>query len=297
MLSTVKFTLAADWTAGNSITVGYAQGVDGGYLSSGDHKISVKNGGNLVQGRDFAVTIGKASASIALAAGMATIPAGSELFVEFHLKGDRRDIDLNTLGVAGRISRRQMAEINFGAAAAAVTNGVAASQALLAATAAGANINGSLLVSGQGAVFDVPRNVVAAWTGTAVLTVTGYDEFGNLMVESSASGTSLTGSKAFKRITKVTTSADVTGLTVGSGVKLGLPVYLPNSVFVIKETEDFASATAGTTVAGVLTKPTATTGDVRGTYTPNSTPDGSKKFSIFVALDDPTYLGSPQFAG
>ena len=41
---------------------------------------------------------------------------------------------------------------------------------------------------------------------------------------------------------------------------------------IIKESQDGATPTAGTFVGGVLTKATATTGDVRGMVTPNVTP-------------------------
>jgi len=147
------------------------------------------------------------------------------------------------------------------------------------------------------ATFDVPRNVVAAWTNTAVLTVTGTDEYGNVMRESSASGTSMTGAKAFKTITSVTTSANITGLTVGSGVRLGLPMYLPNVPNVIVQLQDGAAATAGTVVAGDSAVATATTGDVRGTYSPNSAPNGSLRFELDVIVRSPEYRGNAQFAG
>src|SRR5690606_6346890 len=114
------------------------------------------------------------------------------------------------------------------------------------------------LVSGGEAVFDVPRNVVAAWTGTAVCTVTGKDEYGETVVESSGSGTSMTGKKALKKVTDVSFSAAVTSATVGTGDVLGLPVFLPDSVYVLAELEDGAAASPGTIVAGVSSAATAT---------------------------------------
>jgi hypothetical protein len=166
--------------------------------------------------------------------------------------------------------------------------------------AALALLNGAL-VSGGRCVFDVARNVVAAWTNTAICTVTGKDDRGNTLVEASGSGTSLTGKKAFKEITSVVFNANVTGATVGTGNVLGLPVYLPGTTTsaVLKELEDEATATAGTCVGGLAvgTKSTATTADVRGTYAPNSTPDGAKAFKLLLALEDPSVAGNPQFAG
>ena len=53
----------------------------------------------------------------------------------------------------------------------------------------------------------------------------------------------------------------------------------------------------GTAVMGVLTAPTATTGDVRGTYNPTTTPDGSTAFSLLVSLPDTTYIGVDNYEG
>jgi hypothetical protein len=127
--------------------------------------------------------------------------------------------------------------------------------------------------------------------------VTGTDEYGNVLVESSASGTSLTGNKAFKTITGISVSADVTGLTVGTGTKLGLPAFLADTVDVLREILDGAAATAGTIVAGVIATATATTGDVRGTYTPNSAPNGTRVYELIAALRNPAFKGAAQFAG
>jgi hypothetical protein len=80
--------------------------------------------------------------------------------------------------------------------------------------------------------------VVAAWTTAAVLTITGEDEYGDVVVEKSASGTSLTGKKAFKKITGIATSVNITGLTVGTGNVLGLPVYIERASQIVAEIKD-----------------------------------------------------------
>ena len=107
----------------------------------------------------------------------------------------------------------------------------------------------------------------------------------------------MTGKKAFKEITKVITSADVTGLTVGTGVVLGLPVFLSDTVDIIREILDSVPATAGTVVVGDVATATATTGDVRGTYSPNSAPNGTRVYELTLLLRDPGYKGRAQFAG
>lgn len=306
MLTTVKTILAADWAAAGTITVGFPAGVEGGHLSPYDHKITVKNGANLVQGRDFALTtVNKASAVLTLAAGMGTILAGNELYVEFHLKGDRFDIDPTTIGgntLGNRTSRRQVIEVNFGVPATAAATGVTSAQILGSAT--NLVLDGATVVNGV-AVLDVPRNItltVATTNQSGInFTVYGTDEYGVALIETLAgpNANTVQGNKAFKRITRVASSAAVptNGVSVGYGNKLGFPVFLGNSVDVLYDKENDATITDGTYVAGVLTKPTAATGDIRGTFTPNSASDGAKRFGVVLLTDDPTYLGAPQFAG
>ena len=168
-------------------------------------------------------------------------------------------------------------------------NSIALSQAIT--TAAGCTINGSTAVSGV-AVLDVPRNVVAAWTTAAVLTVIGTDFYGQPQTESSASGTTFTGKKAFATITAISVSTNVTGATVGTGNVLGLP-YKVISGDVFGSTFNDA-ADAGTVVLGDITLPaTATTGDVRGTYTPAGTLNGSSFLGLLIKPQDPsTQFGS-----
>lgn len=176
-------------------------------------------------------------------------------------------------------------------------DGVCASQGVTGGVLA--LINGAL-ASGGVATFDVPRNVVGAWTNTSILTVTGTDVHGATVVESSASGTSMTGVKAFKTITSVVFSATVTGATVGSGAKLGL-TYRPKVGGFIRGRLNEDSADAGTYVAPSRVTATATTVDNRGTYAYAGTANGTNVFTVIYAVDngptDADLFGVPQFAG
>lgn len=221
-----------------------------------------------------------------------TFRAGATYVLDLDLAGYDDEEDPIPVATAFEMSA---VRINLGAPAAADADGAVASQACTAASGLATGINGAL-ASGGVATFDKPRNVVAAWTGTSVLTVTGTDEYGNTVVESSASGTSLAGKKAFKTVTGVAVSADVTGLTIGTGDVLGLPIFLEAPI-ALGEIEDGAKATAGTIVAGVTTAATATTGDVRGTYDPNSACNGSKTFELDVLVRAKSFKGVAQYAG
>jgi hypothetical protein len=143
-------------------------------------------------------------------------------------------------------------------------------------------VNGTSLV-GAVAVADVPRNVVAAWTGTAILTIVGTDFYGQPQTEASPSGVVHTGKKAFATITSFSFNATVTAATVGFGNALGLP-------FAVRSGDIFATAfadgpddiTTNFAVADGTSPATTTTGDVRGTLTPAGTLNGAKFYSALI---------------
>ena len=289
-------TLSADVANAGTFTVGYPTGTNAATFQNGfNHKLVIAQNVEMVAPQQFSLTFGASTITVTNASG-STWLAGAAFYVQADiLGGTLEQADLLQSSLEPVIPAPSVV-INLKSPVVGSSTAVAASQAVLAATASGALINGGVATSSV-ATFDVPRNVIAAWTGTSVITVTGTDVNGSVVVESSASGTSLAGKKAFKTVTKITVSADVTGFTAGSGNVLGLPVYLPTIALILKEIEDNAVATAGTPLAGINSKATATTGDVRGTYVPNSTPDGTKVFRLVVALPDPKYQGATQFAG
>lgn len=223
-----------------------------------------------------------------------TFKDNTTVFLSLDLAGF--DDDDDQAPAANGVTEINLVEISLGKPIASDSDGAVASQACTLAGGLATGINGVLAADGI-ATFDVPRNVVAAWTGAAVLTVTGTDVYGDIIVESSASGTSLAGKKAFKTITAVTTSADITGLTVGNSKVLGLPVFLTSAADVLVQKQDGAAATAGTIVAGAIVDATATTGDVRGTYAPNAAPNGALEFTLMVGVRSSSYQGRAQFAG
>ena len=167
-------------------------------------------------------------------------------------------------------------KVDLGSPATADADGFCASQDLTSAGVASIDATGAgaIAAAALAGINATPRNVVAAWTGTAVITITGTDEYGVTISEASGSGTSFTGKKAFKTVTNIAVSANVTSLTVGQGVVLGLPYFLTSLSDIIQcYFNNVIDATPGG-VVGVTTTATTTTGDVRGTVAP-ATPDGS----------------------
>lgn len=291
---TARVTLAAAVATSGTITVSYPTGTTAGhYAGTYAHKAYAEGLQSLLSApTDFTVSFGASNITVTYL-GTTSIPANTAVLFEFDMIGRNRPaLFTQNLPVPNMSGPLYLREISLGSPIAGAANNISTSAALTAASATGA-----VLLS-YAAALDVPRNIVAGWTTNAVLTVTGRDVYGNVMVERSAGGSAtFTGKKAFASVTSVKTSVDITGLTVGTGNVLGIPVLLPQAAMVIGEAQDGAKATAGTIVAGVTTTATATSGDVRGTYTPNATPDAAKAFQLIVAIPDPTNIGVAQYAG
>lgn len=296
----VAVTLGAVAGYGGSFTASYPAGRTAeDYLGGTDHQLIEQSHPVIFASKgEFSVTFGASNMTVNILTGQTY---GSGQTVNLYL--DRAEIgalgELVTLANPAKMSLMQTVKMTLGAPATAVANGFFASQSLTALGVASVNttVAAAIAAASLAGTADKPRNVVAAWTGTAVLTVTGTDEYGNVVKESSASGTSFTGKKAFKTVTGISVSADVTLLTVGTGVVLGLPMYLPDTADVVREIMDGAAPTAGTLAAGDLTVATATTGDIRGTYSPNSAPNGTRVFELVATVNNPSYKGIAQFAG
>lgn len=152
------------------------------------------------------------------------------------------------------------------------------------------------LVSGGVGTFDVARGVSITSTGNESgisVTVTGTDNNGTALVDviTGPNNTTANGEQAFKTVTSVAVDGATTstnGLNVGSSDVIGYDYRLADKgkalgVFVDGVPETTLTVVAGLAATGTAT---ATTADVRGTFTPNTAPDGSKYFSAVMALDD-----------
>jgi hypothetical protein len=285
-----QVTLSAALPPAGTLTVGYPSGTSRTtYLPGVQHVLSAL-GAVYRSPTQISVALNAASAVITYN-GTTTIPAGTTVTVQLD-SGGPRIVGDGPVPFPRVMRINNLMRFKLGNPVAGAANAICLSQAVSAGVPA-------LLNGATAGTLDVPRNVVAAWTNTAVATVTGFDEYGAPMVERSASGTSLAGLKAFARVTSVTFNAAVTGATVGTGNVLGLPLFIPGTGSIVREIQDLQVATAGTVVAGlsVATASTATTADVRGTYTPNATPNGTITFALIAAIENPEHRGNPQFAG
>lgn len=146
------------------------------------------------------------------------------------------------------------------------------------------------------------RNVTTTVThGSAVvattLLISGYDMYLEPMSELltvTAGTTSKTaaGLKAFRYVASIaiTSASDSTANTIdlSTGLVIGLPFAAQGLQTVMLARVD-GTIDAATIVAAVTTSPaTTTTGDVRGTITFASAPNGTKKYSIGMLVDRTT---------
>jgi hypothetical protein len=308
----VNSTLSSDLAAAGTFTFNYPTGTDENSYAVYGHIAVVGAGFGVVMlsPADFTLTFGTGTTiTFTYGSGKTTIPAGSVVSVQLNLPAEKGREGPLLVVDNPLVSLAALVRVDFGSPVVADADGIFASASITSA----APITGATMVTGAahvtvagtaelgvgfangGAPFG--RNVVAAWTTTSVMTVTGTDYLGNTIVESSASGTSMTGKKAFATVTQVAVSVNVTSATVGTGDVLGLPFYVGEADGAILELFDAADDTSVPFVAGVDTVATATTGDVRGTWNPNATLDGNVNFVAYIASSDPTYTGVAQFAG
>jgi hypothetical protein len=143
--------------------------------------------------------------------------------------------------------------------------------------------------------LDVARNVSASVTHETsivpmTITVKGADIYGQPQSETltvSATGTSKTvaGKKAFAAIFSMAliSASDATANTVnlGWGNVLGLK-YRIAAKSQLLAFGNGALDTSGTVVVADDNAASASTGDVRGTYAPNSAPDGTKTYEYYL---------------
>lgn len=163
------------------------------------------------------------------------------------------------------------------------------------ASTAALSLAGALCSGGVG-TFTVPRAITVTVThGSSIVAQTfsfvGTDQYGRSISETvsiTATGTSKTATtlQAFKTITSATQTAaadaSANSITVGDSKVFGLPFKCASVVSVAEELNG-AAATAGTLVAASA----AAGADLRGTYTPNGTANGTNDWAVWFLSDDP----------
>lgn len=223
---------------------------EGDFYLAMQHKL-VMNQAELSFPDDFDLTFGTSSITVTNKTG-STWAVGSAWRLNLNQDGRAVYRENATSAVGGRTVKRvgRGAVVRFCVTPDVLdADGVCASQSV--AAAASFVLDGAL-VSGGVAIMDVPRCLQAAWTTTSVLTITGKDEYGNTIVETSASGTSHYGTKAFAKVTSISSSASITSATVGTTDTLGLPVFLPSRNNVLRVARDTVDLPSKVNVANFI---------------------------------------------
>jgi len=201
---------------------------------------------------------------------------------------DRSRFGIPIAGVDGQA----VTLISLGAPAVAATNNIVTAAVLTGASDA---VIGGVLASGGVATLDVERSLqmVSSNAGdtTQVITVRGFDRYGAAMTEvRTLNGTTIVNFvKAFKRVTRVSTSATTAGnFSMGTNSVLGLP-YAPVSGGFVGGILNENTADAGTYVAPNRTASTSTSASVRGTYTAAGALNGTNVYKLrYAFLNGPT---------
>jgi hypothetical protein len=255
---------------------------------------------------DFSMSVSGATITVTYN-GTTPLPAGKNVVLQLETPGENNYL-FDGRGVLPEVGKDNLGNIRW--CTAKPVRVLIGNPAVASATAiVNAAARASALTTTYATVYvnDIPRALTVkssnAGDTTQTITLRGTDEYGVAVTETlTLNGTSaVNGKKAFKTVISDTTSASLAGnLSVGTQNVFGLPCFLPGGTsagigYALKEVQDGAVATAGTWVGGDLTKATATTGDIRGTWVPNATPDGSKVFELVVMFTDVTFKGVPQY--
>lgn len=249
-------TLASAVAANGTFTADYPSGKDAGnFFLTMAHKLSL-NGATLYFPVDFDLTFGTSNITVTNKTS-STWAAGSTWRLQVEEPGERSQLTVplqdpnaavsTVSGSTYNINVRSklipsttdmyLDLISLGAPDTAVTNGICQNQSLAALGAL--TMNGSLVAGGV-ATLDVPRalRIVSTGADTAVITCSGTDVYGFSMSEAmTLNGTTVVnGLKAFKTVNSVTAGAAIANLaSVGTTDTLGLPVFVPDSGYLVAE--------------------------------------------------------------
>lgn len=211
--------------------------------------------------------------------------------------GSSADPTINQgVGPAGRIVFRNILPLTL------QPDNVAALQHMVAGTAltltAGTGVTlGTAPNGSQRAVIVLDVNRAPSLTSTADLrlinfTVTGFDTYGRLQTATRAGPNNNTVNflKAFASILSVVpdTTDGTHNVSVGTSDVFGMSFVAADAGYIIPKWANALADDAGTFVAADATSPaTASTGDPRGTYTPSSASNGTRRLVVWQHLTGP----------
>lgn len=180
-----------------------------------------------------------------------------------------------------------------------VTGTLAASQTVTSANFTLSSAGGITTTTIGGTLYyDIGCARTLVFTGAAtpqtaiVMVISGKDDYLQNMTQA-MTGPTGTGTaetlKAFRYVAGVFASGNTTSaISIAVGDRLGLP-YCVTSVDFVYLSWAGTKVTANTGFSGAITTSPSTSalGDVRGVYSVSSASDGAKRFTAWIAINDP----------
>lgn len=286
--------LKQDLSPNDKLELKYPEGVNqGSFFGAIDHTLGIESR-FFRSPKDFIVIPTHDNIVIHWAANV-RVPAGALMYFQFQEQGGDYYTDNRTgITIKGMVPAPAF-QINLGS--------VNDKDANYYVQSGPVESGGRLLLTNNKP--DTPRNVTIhsdSDESGVVFTVEGEDVYLRPMIENIKGPSTglINGKKAFAKITRITASSECSGnVSIGTGNRLGLPVFVPGQGYVLQEMVNGMPITGGMIVSGELNVPTATTGDRRGTYSPPpSVPlNGRDTIQLFLILPNPGNIGTPDFAG
>lgn len=231
---TLAQTLASAVATSGTITVTYPGDTNESDFTTYDWFIVTEsNDVYSSQAGDFDLTLGDTAATITWRSAT-TLAAGVSITTQLNMKGtgdlEAKSSKMDSVTVLKRVKPYHMVRVLMGNPSAADPNGILVSAS---ATNSATSYDKDDFAAAYDDTYglDVPRNVTMVGTAGSnhVVTVTGTDEYGDVVIEAlTLSGTTaIIGNKAFKTIVTVAVAAGAASDTfdMGWGDKLGLPVF------------------------------------------------------------------------
>lgn len=292
----VNLLLDRDIPRGDTINIPYPRGKnEGSFFSAINHNMGI-DGQFYLCPKDFIVTMRKDHLALHWH-GPKDLAKGTLINLQLEEPGGDFYFDQKRGTTVMHMVQSSMYLVNLG--------GPRVENANLYVRSTQVKAPGELAISGEQPY--TARNVVVHSTqdnSGCIFRIEGVDLYGRNMVEDiqgpTAESGRTDGNKAFSRITRVSVKGNCAGeISVGSGSKLGLPVFLPASGFVIREMLNGVAVSGGIIMPGETRFPTATTCDTRGTYSPPRPQelDGRTAIHLLLSLPSPGNIGLPDFAG
>src|SRR5262245_9406659 len=192
----------------------------------------------------------------------------------------RANVRVNNLAFSSEVNANGECRMELGIPVAAAAAGIMNAVSIANQITKGGAVVSTWKPSMMGA-YGRNVTIVLSGAGTPTVTVRGRDYLGQPVSENfvAAGATPVVGKKAFKYVDSISTSAGVaaTTINVGYGNVLGLPYALAK---LTDEFMDDAAPTAGTIVLASTAAQTITSADPRGSYLPNTVPDGVHKYDL-----------------